>query len=74
MPVDPAIAPYTSPVAVPPDNIAPPALALHEPPGVTSLSTSVRPKQIVGDPNIGAGTGLIVNTAVVWQPVGEGSM
>ena len=54
--------------------MAPPALALHEPPGVTSLSTSVRPKQIVGDPNIGAGTGLIVNTAVVWQPVGEGSM
>ena len=44
-------------------------LILHAPPAVASVSVVVNPLQTVGVPRIEVGNELMVNTAVVIQPV-----
>ena len=65
-PVRPEVEPYSV--------SALPSVALHEPPGDASENTAVSPKQSVDGPEIGAGTGFIVTTAVVRQAEGDDSM
>lgn len=65
----PMAKPVTLPVTSPTFTFA--LFLLHEPPVVGSARVIVAPMQTRDGPAIAAGSGLIVTTAVVKQPVGS---
>ena len=66
----PAVTPVTIPVLAPTDAV-PVLLLLHVPPVVAELSVVTAPVHTVDAPDIAAGNGLTVTTAITRQPVGS---
>lgn len=65
----PASTPVTIPDVKP--TMALPLLALHVQPGVAVVKVILSPTQTALGPEIGAGSGLTVKTAVLRHPVGS---